>query len=165
MPNISHYPAAAFTHACLSSDPLSRAGELTYVDYHDGKRDLVWCMGWRAVWLAPSAAYILTSTPLRSVLAACPAPPYRDILLIGTGDWALLDKAVRKFEPLGKGKKPPKKDKNNKDLQPGPGEALWPPLARPVHDHCELRGPCGCSMSLRPNNLHVPGSRRAIGTL
>eukprot|EP00198_Chlamydomonas_reinhardtii_P012727 XP_001702064.1 metalloproteinase of VMP family [Chlamydomonas reinhardtii] len=49
----------------------------------------------------------------------------------GTGDWALLDKAVRKFEPLGKGKKPPKKDKNNKDLQPGPGEALWPPLARP----------------------------------
>ncbi|PNW81383.1 hypothetical protein CHLRE_07g353600v5 [Chlamydomonas reinhardtii] len=59
----------------------------------------------------------------------------------GTGDWALLDKAVRKFEPLGKGKKPPKKDKNNKDLQPGPGEALWPPLARPVHDHWLHGGP------------------------
>ncbi|KAG2429776.1 hypothetical protein HXX76_010560 [Chlamydomonas incerta] len=37
----------------------------------------------------------------------------------GTGDWALLDKAAHKFEPLGKGKKPPKKDKNGKDLEPG----------------------------------------------
>ncbi|PNW85979.1 hypothetical protein CHLRE_03g201552v5 [Chlamydomonas reinhardtii] len=39
----------------------------------------------------------------------------------GTGDWALLDKSNngRKFQPLGKGKKPPKKDKNGKDLEPG----------------------------------------------
>ncbi|PNW81386.1 hypothetical protein CHLRE_07g353750v5 [Chlamydomonas reinhardtii] len=38
----------------------------------------------------------------------------------GTGDWALLDKSNgRHFEPLGKGKKPPKADKNGKDLEPG----------------------------------------------
>ncbi|KAG2429775.1 hypothetical protein HXX76_010559 [Chlamydomonas incerta] len=39
----------------------------------------------------------------------------------GTGDWALLDKSngQQKFEPLGKGKKPPKTDKNGKNLEPG----------------------------------------------
>ncbi|KAG2422336.1 hypothetical protein HYH02_015453 [Chlamydomonas schloesseri] len=39
----------------------------------------------------------------------------------GTGDWALLDKGNgnRNFNSLGKGKKPPKKDKNGKDLEPG----------------------------------------------
>lgn len=39
----------------------------------------------------------------------------------GTGDYAVTDtkNGKGKFEALGKGKKPPKKDKNNKDIQIG----------------------------------------------
>ncbi|KAG2436658.1 hypothetical protein HXX76_006186 [Chlamydomonas incerta] len=61
--------------------------------------------------------------PARQLLEACTRHTAGELTLIdfhdGTQDYALLDKSNGRFEPLGKGKKPPKKDKNGKDLEPG----------------------------------------------
>ncbi|KAG2432511.1 hypothetical protein HXX76_008856 [Chlamydomonas incerta] len=85
--------------------------------------------GERAPPMPPMPAELETSPPPRRALAQAPGQDKKalegELVYIdyhdGTGDYAVTDtnNGKGKFESLGKGKKPPKKDKDNKDIKIG----------------------------------------------
>jgi hypothetical protein len=82
---------------------------------------------------------------------------------VGTGDYALTDtkNGKGKFESLGKGKKPPKKDKDDKDIQIGDYLTI---VSRRGVGGCVgmaqtgfIHGALGASTWLGQNSLPRPG--------